>query len=680
MDEKKIIQYALGDLDSNEIKEIKETISGSPEAAQFLSEVNAVIEALRSVPVPIEGLTAGQKAALRERCLQNIKNRAKPARTSSASDSSLWIRDIVRFGIPLAAAASICVAFFLAQDWDLPTPASSHPSFPSFAAESQRSKRMSGFIQPNSAAGGHAQKSQSSSGVLSSSLSGTPLTRGLTEYDTYEPTHPHSTQIEHNREGYNVIEENGFKRVVSNPLSTFAVDVDTASYSNVRRFLNDGQLPPAGSVRTEEMLNYFRYKYPTPNNEEAFSIDLESAPAPWSEDRLLVKIGLRGKELPPAQRPSSNLVFLIDTSGSMESADKLPLLKRALKESLPQLRSDDRVSIVSYAGSSGVVLPPTSGKNREAIVAAIDSIGAAGSTAGSAGIELAYELATGEAFVSGGNNRVILCTDGDFNVGLTSQAALESLIETKRATGVFLTVLGFGTGNIQDATMELLANKGNGNYAYIDSMTEARKVMGSELGSTLFTIAKDVKIQVEFNPAKVAGYRLIGYENRLLSAEDFNDDKKDAGEIGAGHTVTAMYELIPAGKEIPGRPSTDSLKYQRSEVSSPSEDLLTVKVRYKTPEGEASRLVERVLPSSAELAQPSEDFNFASAVAAFSMKLSQSQHVLNMSWDDIKRLAKSSLGVDEGSHRAEFLTLVEKAKQASSLDTPPPMAEEPVIR
>jgi Ca-activated chloride channel family protein len=428
------------------------------------------------------------------------------------------------------------------------------------------------------------------------------------------------------------------------------------------------------------MLNYFRYKYPTPNNEEAFSIDLESAPAPWSEDRLLVKIGLRGKELPPAQRPSSNLVFLIDTSGSMESADKLPLLKRALKESLPQLRSDDRVSIVSYAGSSGVVLPPTSGKNREAIVAAIDSIGAAGSTAGSAGIELAYELATGEAFVSGGNNRVILCTDGDFNVGLTSQAALESLIETKRATGVFLTVLGFGTGNIQDATMELLANKGNGNYAYIDSMTEARKVMGSELGSTLFTIAKDVKIQVEFNPAKVAGYRLIGYENRLLSAEDFNDDKKDAGEIGAGHTVTAMYELIPAGKEIPGRPSTDSLKYQRSEVSSPSEDLLTVKVRYKTPEGEASRLVERVLPSSAELAQPSEDFNFASAVAAFSMKLSQSQHVLNMSWDDIKRLAKSSLGVDEGSHRAEFLTLVEKAKQASSLDTPPPMAEEPVIR
>ena len=448
--------------------------------------------------------------------------------------------------------------------------------------------------------------------------------------------------------------------------------MDTASYSNVRRFLRDDLMPPAGAIRTEELVNYFPYGYPQPSGDAPFSVNLEAARAPWASDRVLVRIGLKGRDLPASDRAPANLVFLIDVSGSMNQPGKLPLLQRSLRALVENLAPQDRVAIVVYAGSSGVVLPPTAGENKTAILAAIDNLKAGGSTHGSEGIKLAYETAR-EHFLKEGANRVILCTDGDFNVGVTDQSELQRLIEKERASGVFLSVLGFGTGNLKDSTMELLADKGNGNYAYIDSIHEARKVLVGQMGATLFTIAKDVKIQVEFNPARVAAYRLIGYENRLLAKEDFNDDKKDAGEIGAGHTVTALYEIIPAGKSVPGAPSVDQLKYStpsgsdmpRRRFYDPSMELLTVKLRYKQPDGDKSRLIEVPLAAGTipAFADASPDFRFAAAVAAFGMKLRSSPEAGDISWDEIQSIARGSLGADPGSHRAEFLTLVERAKK-----------------
>ncbi|MEI8312400.1 MAG: VWA domain-containing protein, partial [Verrucomicrobiota bacterium] len=364
-----------------------------------------------------------------------------------------------------------------------------------------------------------------------------------------------------NTEAYDVVQENVFLDAKANPLSTFSIDVDTASYANVRRFLNSDQLPPAGAVRIEELINYFPYSYPQPDAEVPFSVSVETARPPWAPEHELVRIGIKGRELEARNRPASNLVFLVDVSGSMQPENKLPLLKRSLRALVENLGDEDRVAVAVYAGSSGLVLPPTPGSDKRRIRAAIDQLGAGGSTNGAQGIRLAYETAR-ENFLKEGNNRVILCTDGDFNVGTTSQSSLVKLIEKERASGVFLSVLGFGDGNLKDSTMEKLADKGNGNYAYIDSFSEGRKVLVEEMGGTLFTIAKDVKIQVEFNPARVAGYRLIGYENRLLAKEDFNNDKKDAGEIGAGHAVTALYEVVPAGKSLPGGNSVDPLKYQ----------------------------------------------------------------------------------------------------------------------
>ena len=372
------------------------------------------------------------------------------------------------------------------------------------------------------------------------------------------------------------------------PLSTFSIDVDTASYSNVRRFLNDGSLPPKDAVRIEELVNYFEYDYPQPVGDVPFSVNTEVAACPWNKQHKIVQIGLQGKKVSLDNVPPSNLVFLLDVSGSMNSPDKLPLLKQGLKTMVNQLSNKDRVAIVVYAGASGLALPSTLADDKQKINEALDNLEAGGSTNGGQGIRLAYQVAQ-DNFITNGNNRVILATDGDFNVGLTGDNELVSMIEQKRQSNIFLSVLGFGSGNLNDSMMEKLADKGNGNYAYIDSNEEARKALGNQVAGTLYTIAKDVKIQIEFNPAKVAGYRLIGYENRLLADKDFNDDKKDAGEIGAGHTVTALYEVVPAGQKVEN-PGVDDLRYSKVEPSDTNfnAELLTVKLRYKEPDGDQS--------------------------------------------------------------------------------------------
>ncbi|HSB93720.1 MAG TPA: von Willebrand factor type A domain-containing protein, partial [Flavitalea sp.] len=408
---------------------------------------------------------------------------------------------------------------------------------------------------------------------------------------TYEKTLP----SQFNTEDYDAITENRFHKTSENPLSTFSIDVDAASYSNVRRFLVNGQLPPPGAVRTEELINYFRYEYPQPKNDLPFSINTEIGACPWNTKHQLVLIGLQGQKIPTTDLPASNLVFLIDVSGSMQAVNKLALVKSSMKLLVDQLRENDKVSIVVYAGSAGLVLNPTRGDQKTKIKDAIERLEAGGSTAGGEGIRLAYNTAR-ENFVRSGNNRVILCTDGDFNVGVSSDASLESLIETERKSGVYLTVLGYGMGNYKDNKMQKLADKGNGNHAYIDSEKEAKKVLVNEFGGTLFTIAKDVKLQVEFNPVNVQAYRLIGYENRMLNQEDFNNEKKDAGELGSGHTVTALYEVIPTGEKNDFEEKVDPLKYsQHPTMKQSSAEILTVKFRYKNPHQETSQLIEQVV-------------------------------------------------------------------------------------
>ena len=469
-----------------------------------------------------------------------------------------------------------------------------------------------------------------------------------------------------NREGYDKITENRFLKVTDNPLSTFSIDVDAASYSNIRRFLNQGQLPPAGAVRIEEMVNYFTYQYPQPVKNEPFSINTEISDAPWNKDHKLVLIGLQGKKIPTENLPASNLVFLIDVSGSMQDPMKLPLVKASMKMLVDQLREEDKISMVVYAGAAGLVLEPTSGEEKTKIKDAIDKLEAGGSTAGGAGIKLAYKTAK-EYFVKGGNNRVILCTDGDFNVGESSDDAMERMIEQERKSGVFLTVLGYGMGNYQDAKMQKLADKGNGNHAYIDGISEAKKVLVNEFGGTLFTIAKDVKLQVEFNPAKVQGYRLIGYENRMLAKEDFNDDKKDAGELGSGHTVTALYEVIPVGIKSDFLQKVDSLKYQKNtaplSTSSQTDEILTVKFRYKAPDGDVSKLIEHpVLDKQLAITKTSENFRFAAAVAQFGLLLRNSEYKSAASYENVLSLARKAKANDEEGYRSEFIRLVESAQ------------------
>lgn len=467
-----------------------------------------------------------------------------------------------------------------------------------------------------------------------------------------------------NTEAYEAPEENIFLNAVKDPLSTFSIDVDAASYANLRRFLYSGQIPPKEAVRTEEMINYFSYDYEQPKGRDPFSINTEVGAAPWNNKHQLVHIGLQGKDIPTDNLPASNLVFLIDVSGSMASQNKLPLLKAGFKLLIDQLRPEDKVAIVVYAGAAGCVLPSTSGAEKEKIRKALDNLRSGGSTAGGAGIELAYQIAK-ENFVAEGNNRIILATDGDFNVGSSSNEDMEKLIEQKREEGTFLTVLGFGTGNYKDSKMEILADKGNGNYAYIDNILEAKKVLVNEFGGTLFTIAKDVKIQVEFNPATVKAYRLIGYENRKMAAEDFNNDKKDAGELGSGHTVTALYEIIPAGVDSDFIP-LDDLKYQKPKAEKPAptftDELMTVKFRYKEPDGEESKLTKRTVKTSELTRNTSDNFRWSAAVASLGMLLTDSDFKQDANYNMVLDLAKSARGTDENGYRIEFIKMVESSQ------------------
>lgn len=467
------------------------------------------------------------------------------------------------------------------------------------------------------------------------------------------------------REGYDNIKENPFLKAADNPLSTFSIDVDGASYSNIRRFINAGQLPPEGAVRIEEMINYFSYQYPQPKADQPFSINTEYAICPWNTQHHLVSIGLQGKKIATENLPAANIVFLIDVSGSMMTADKLPLVQASMKLLTDQLRPQDKVAIVVYAGNAGLVLPATPGNEKLKIKNAIDGLQAGGSTAGGAGIALAYKVAM-ENFIKKGNNRVVLCTDGDFNVGQSSDDALERLIEQKRESGIFLTVLGYGTGNYQDAKMQKLADKGNGNHAYIDNLNEARKVLISQFGGTMFTIAKDVKLQVEFNPAVVQGYRLIGYENRILAKEDFNDDKKDAGELGSGHTVTALYEIIPVGVPAAELKTVDGLKYQKPAQQTSgftnNNEVMTVKFRYKKPDSEKSVLLQEIIHSKAiDFSKASENFHLSAAVAQFGMLLRKSDFKGNGGFDLVKRLLSKTLAVDEEGYKNELIQLVKTA-------------------
>ncbi|MBN1988508.1 MAG: von Willebrand factor type A domain-containing protein [Bacteroidales bacterium] len=459
---------------------------------------------------------------------------------------------------------------------------------------------------------------------------------------------------QHNTESYDVVNENRFLDAITNPLSTFSIDVDRASYSNVRRYLKQNQKPVKDAVRIEELVNYFDYSYPQPKKGEPFSVTVEVDSCPWNPSRKLALIGLKGENVSESVIPPSNLVFLIDVSGSMDSHNKLPLLKQSFKFLTDNLRPQDRVAIVVYAGAAGLVLESTPGTQKQKIIDALDNLNAGGSTAGGAGIKLAYAIAK-QNFISNGNNRVILATDGDFNVGASSDAEMVRLIEDKRNDGVFLTILGFGMGNYKDSKMEKLSNAGNGNYGYIDDLLEAKKMFGAELWGTLYTIAKDVKIQVEFNPAQVKSYRLIGYENRMLNTEDFNDDKKDAGEIGCGHTVTALYEIIPAESEEHA-PNVDPLEYQTTRVGT-SPNLMTVKVRYKNPKEDDSRLLEyRILERKAT---PSNNIRFASSVAEFGMLLRESEYKGSASFSAVIARAKQSAENDKYGYKADFVKMVE---------------------
>jgi Ca-activated chloride channel family protein len=454
-------------------------------------------------------------------------------------------------------------------------------------------------------------------------------------------------------------------------LSTFSIDVDTAAYSLVRRFLHEGRLPPAGAVRIEELVNYFSYDYAEPKGAVPFSVNVELANCPWNPQHRLARIGLLGRKVHVKERPASNLVFLLDVSGSMSDLNKLPLVKSAMKMLVERLDKDDRVAIVTYAGASGVALPSTSALNRAAIVDAIDALSANGSTNGGEGIRLAYKVAT-ENFIRGGVNRIILCTDGDFNVGVTDQSELIRLVENEARSGVALTVLGFGMGNYKDSTMEKLADKGNGNYAYIDTAAEAHKVLVEQLSGTLVTIAKDVKIQVDFNPARAAGYRLLGYENRLLRHEDFKNDAKDAGEIGAGHTVTAFYEVVPTGQALPGS-DVDPTKYQGAATltdAAAGRELFTIRLRYKDPDGQTSKPFEvPVVDESKPFPAASKDYQFAASVAQFGLLLTDSPHRGNSDFSHVLEIASATVGPDHGGHRAEFLELVKTARRLKQPDS-----------
>ncbi len=698
-DEAKLTAYALGELSDKERAEVEARLAGDPAARRAVDEIRKVAgiltDELKTEPAP--KLTATQRQAVEARS-------AKPRRR-------------LRIWIPLSAAAAILIAVgAIALLSELNKPRELARQTPQLKTDelaitdgSQSlaladGKKQAANVKDYDAPRGRAVpmpvvtakpayelglKGKSEPG-LAATVSGSAASPSPAEasygYNRYEsivdgrkipaPGRKDDSRLNEsyrqrgeawNREAYDHIVDNPFRSVADNPLSTFSIDVDTASYANIRRLLNQGALPPKGAVRIEEMINYFTYDYagPAKGDEHPFAAHAAVADCPWDAKHRLVRVAIKGREIAPDKRPSSNFVFLLDVSGSMNQPNKLPLVKRAMKMLVERLGENDHIAITVYAGAAGLVLDSTTCDRKQEILSALDRLNAGGSTAGAAGIKLAYAIAA-KNFIKGGVNRVILCTDGDFNVGVTDESELVSLIETKAKSGVFLSVLGFGMGNYQDSRLEKLADKGNGNYAYIDTINEARKVLVTQMSGTLVTIAKDVKIQIEFNPSRVAAYRLIGYENRILAKEDFNDDKKDAGEIGAGHTVTALYEVVPSGEKVE-TPAVDPLKYQtpaRTTEAAGSREMLTLKLRYKQPDGDKSTLMEYPVTGEAgRFDKASADFRFAAAVASFGMILRDSQYKGTYTLDAVIELAESSKGADKNGYRAEFIQLVKMAKE-----------------
>ncbi|HVA50335.1 MAG TPA: von Willebrand factor type A domain-containing protein [Pirellulales bacterium] len=529
---------------------------------------------------------------------------------------------------------------------------------------SRLSRRDGEFRHGRDAQGGQAEVTKAEADVATAKAS--HEFRVKSGFANAQALAAHDSIVVPNTESYAALVENPFLKPTEHPLSTFSVDVDTASYTNVRRYLNSHVMPPPDAVRIEELINYFQYDYPQPEGETPFSITTDVADCPWNAEHRLLRVGLKGREVPADQRPAGNLVFLLDVSGSMDAPNKLPLVKEAMYLLIDKLTENDRVAIVVYAGNSGLVLPPTNGTNKAAIRQAIGQLTAGGSTNGGQGLQMAYDTAQSQ-FVKGGTNRVILATDGDFNVGVVDPNDLVRLIEERAKSGVFLSALGFGIGNLKDGTLEKLADKGNGNYAYIDTLAEARRVLVEQLSGTLVTIAKDVKLQIEFNPAQAAEYRLIGYEDRVMPHQDFHDDRKDAGEIGAGHTVTALYEIVPAQRAV--GPGGEPLKYQRSGPPTPAADggeLATLKLRYKDPEGQQSRLLEHVITDRRpRQVAASSDLNFAAAVAAFGMLLRESPYRGDATYAKVLALAEQGLSGDPNGYRSEFIELLRQAREIS---------------
>jgi Ca-activated chloride channel family protein len=644
--EEDLTAYALGELDGEERTSVEAMLAGSADARREVEEVRATAARLREAfAAPHQALTPEQRAAVDAEAARGAR---RPRRSWAVAASLL---------AGLAASLVALVVVFV--------PSYSREVAPPAHNEIQSSRRMAPAttLPPAMAMPSHEVTARLKAlGYVGGKPDGFDEEMGTPRFNYLQ-----DSSAPFNTETYDHIRDNAFVLVAQDPRSTFSVDVDTASYSNVRRFLQDGQLPPKDAVRIEELINYFPYAYEPPSGAVPFAVHMETAACPWKPSHRLVRIGLKGREVPRGERPPSNLVFLIDVSGSMNEPNKLPLVKAALRLLVEQLQPEDRVAIAVYAGREGLALPSTPASDKGTILSAIESLSPGGSTHGSAGIRLAYETATA-SFIEGGVNRVILATDGDFNVGVTSPGELVRLIEAKRKSGVFLTALGFGMGNLKDATLEKLADHGNGNYAYIDSLSEARKVFVEQVGGTLVTIAKDVKLQVEFNPAKVKAFRLVGYENRVLAHQDFNDDTRDAGDIGAGHTVTALYEIVPPGVAV-DVPGVDPLKYQSTGGQRPvsaSGELLTLKLRYKQPDSDHSaRLDVPVEDSGQSFQDASPDFRFAAAVAAFGMALRDSPYKGDASLRTIQEWARSGLGEDEGGHRAELLTLIAQARRLS---------------
>lgn len=701
----RLTAYALGELEGDELKEMEALVRENKDAREYVREVrntaNALSSELKSEPIPQTTAAAAPKPWWKIQVLNPYFNMAV---AGLAAVFLVWPQVSQRLAKPMeepelvvnqtpAPEAEIAPALIANSDTaeavaaeavvnalpetpeaeaSVETTAAPAPAKVTVAqmkaeAPSEQVRAQPMASPPPMARSGVRMKGDfgSGGGSLSTSATGGKFASSFM---------PEGAIDAHNTESFSHLAESDFLKVGDQPLSTFSIDVDTASYSVIRRYLNSGALPPNDAVRIEEMINYFPYSYAPPKDGKPFSVNVEQMQTPWKKEHKLVRIGLKSKDIDLNRRPKSNLVFLLDVSGSMNDANKLPLLKSSLRQMIEKFNDNDRVAIVVYAGASGLVLPSTSNQNE--ILKAIEKLESGGSTNGGEGIELAYKIAQ-ENFIEGGTNRVILATDGDFNVGTTSEGDLVRMIEKKAQSKIFLTVLGFGSGNLKDSTMEKLANKGNGNYAYIDTLAEAKKALVEQMGGTLVTVAKDVKIQVEFNPKFVSAYRLIGYENRTLNKEDFNNDTKDAGEIGAGHTVTALYELIPAGMEIPS-PSVDKLKYAKTESKEAtatsdgqdSNELLTVKLRYKQPEGEKSQLMEVPVNNQTRLSEGSADFKFAAAVAQFGMLLRDSKWKGQSSFEDVKRLGQQGLKRGSGSnqYRIEFLDLVRKAEKLKAKD------------